>query len=40
MTFAVNQDGKVHETDLGAETAVTAATITTYNPGPSWRPVR
>jgi hypothetical protein len=40
MTFAVNQDGKVHETDLGAETGVTAATITTYNPGASWRPVR
>jgi hypothetical protein len=40
MTFAVNQDGTVQETDLGAETGVTAATITTYNPGASWRPVR
>jgi len=40
MTFTVNQDGAVHETDLGAETAVTAAAITTYNPGASWRPVR
>jgi hypothetical protein len=40
MTFAVNQDGTVQETDLGAETGVTAATITTYNSGASWRPVR
>jgi hypothetical protein len=40
MTFAVNQDGAVHETDLGAETNTTAAAITTYNPDASWRQVR
>ena len=32
MTFAVNQDGMVHEKDLGAKTDATAAAITTYNP--------
>ncbi len=40
MTFAVNQDGAVHEADLGAETNTTAAAITTYNPDASWRQVR
>jgi hypothetical protein len=40
MTFTVSQDGTVFETDLGAETATTAAAMTTYNPGPSWRQVR
>jgi hypothetical protein len=40
MTFTVNQDGIVHETDLGAKTDATAAAITTYNPDASWRQVR
>ena len=40
MTFAVNQDGVVHETDLGAETDATAAAMTTYNPDASWRQVQ
>jgi hypothetical protein len=40
MTFAVNQDGAVHETDLGAKTDTAAAALTTYNPDASWRQVR
>ena len=40
MTFAVSQNGTVHETDLGAKTAATAAAITTYNPDASWRAIR
>jgi hypothetical protein len=40
MTFTVNQDGTVHETDLGTKTDATAAAITTYNPDASWRQVR
>ena len=40
MTFVVNQDGIVHETDLGAETDATAAAMTAYNPDASWRLVR
>ena len=40
MTFVVNQDGMVHEKDLGAKTDATAAAMTTYNPDASWRRVR
>jgi len=40
MTFTVNQDGIIRETDLGAGTAATAAAMTTYNPDASWRQVR
>jgi Protein of unknown function (DUF2950) len=40
MTFAVNQDGTVHQTDLGAETATAAAAMTAYNPDAAWRPVQ
>ena len=40
MTFAVNQDGTVHETDLGAKTDATVAAMTAYNPDASWRSVR
>jgi hypothetical protein len=39
MTFVVNQDGIVHEKDLGAETATTASTMTEYNPDQSWQRV-
>ena len=39
MTFIVNQDGVVHEKDLGAKTGTTAAAITRYNPDASWRRV-
>jgi Protein of unknown function (DUF2950) len=40
MTFAVNQDGVVYETDLGEDTAAAAAAITTFSPDASWRPER
>lgn len=37
MTFIVNQDGIVHEKDLGPGTDATARKMTTYNPDSSWR---
>lgn len=38
-TFIVNQDGIVHEKDLGAMTATAAAAITRYDPDSSWQMV-
>jgi hypothetical protein len=40
MTFAVNQDGIVHETDLGPETDATARKMSVYNPDKPWRALR
>jgi hypothetical protein len=40
MTFIVNQDGVVHEKDLGAKTDATVAAMTVYNPDASWRRVQ
>jgi Protein of unknown function (DUF2950) len=40
MTFVVNQDGIVHETDLGPATGSKAQGITLYNPDSSWKPVQ
>lgn len=40
MTFIVNQDGIVHQKDLGADTAMIARKMTAYDPGPGWKPVR
>jgi hypothetical protein len=41
MTFIVNQDGVVHENDLGPETAGRAKAMTRYDPDPSsWKVVR
>ena len=40
MTFVVNQDGMVHEKDLGAKTDAAVAAMTAYNPDASWRAVR
>ena len=37
MTFIVNQDGVVHQKDLGPKTDATAAAMTAYNPDTSWR---
>lgn len=37
MTFIVNQQGRVYEKNLGAETAKLAGEITEYNPDPSWK---
>jgi hypothetical protein len=36
-TFIVNHDGVVYEKDLGANGAAVAASMTRYNPDPSWR---
>ena len=38
MTFIVNQQGKVYEKNLGAETSALAGKMTTYDPGPGWKP--
>ena len=40
MTFIINQDGIVHEQDLGVQTEATAAAMTLYNPDASWRRVQ
>jgi hypothetical protein len=39
MTFIVNQDGIVHEKDLGKDGAATASQMTEYNPDDSWKRV-
>ena len=37
MTFIVNQDGMVHEKDLGPDTVKLARQIKSYNPDESWK---
>jgi hypothetical protein len=37
MTFIVNQDGIVHEKNLGRDTAAIASRMTEYDPDPSWK---
>ncbi|CAG0937872.1 hypothetical protein GALLN_00029 [Gallionellaceae bacterium] len=39
MSFMVNQDGVVHEKNLGKNTATIASKMTTYNPDASWQRV-
>jgi len=39
MTFIVNQDGIVHEKDLGPDTAAAASKITEYDPDDTWKRV-
>jgi hypothetical protein len=39
MTFIVNQDGVVHQKNLGAATGAVARRITAYNPDGSWSKV-
>ena len=39
MTFIVNQDGIIHEKDLGADSAATASKMSDYNPDESWKRV-
>jgi hypothetical protein len=39
MTFIVNQDGLVHQKDLGPDTAGIARAMTAYDPDQSWKPV-
>lgn len=38
MTFIVNQDGIVYQTDLGPDTGAKAARIRKFDPGPGWTP--
>jgi hypothetical protein len=38
MTFIVNQQGRVYEKNLGANTAAVAAAMSTYDPDPTWKP--
>lgn len=40
MTFVINQQGRVYEKNLGANTAKIAAAMTEYNPDPSWKLVK
>jgi hypothetical protein len=40
MTFIINQQGRVYEKNLGANTARLAAAMTEYNPDPSWKFVK
>jgi len=40
MTFIINQQGRVYEKNLGANTAKIAAAMTSYDPDPSWKLVR
>jgi hypothetical protein len=37
MTFIVNHDGVVYEKDLGPKTAVTAQSMTKFNPDKTWK---
>ena len=39
MTFMVNQDGKVFQSDLGPRTQAKASAMQTFDPGPGWSPV-
>jgi len=36
MTFIVNQDGKVYQSDLGPQTEVRVSAMRRYDPGPGW----
>jgi Protein of unknown function (DUF2950) len=39
MTFVVNQNGTVHEKDLGSDSASAARAVTLYNPDDTWNKV-
>jgi hypothetical protein len=40
MTFIVNQDGKVYQSDLGPNTETRAKQVKQYDPGPGWSVVK
>ena len=40
MTFIVNQDGKVYQSNLGEKTSRIARAMTEYNPDSTWTPVQ
>jgi len=39
MSFIVNHNGKVFEKDLGKNTTALGAKMSTFDPGPGWKPV-
>jgi hypothetical protein len=39
MSFIVNQDGKIYQSDLGPATQAKALKMQEYDPGPGWSPV-
>ena len=39
MTFIVNHDGKIYQSDLGPTTQAKALKMKEYDPGPGWTPV-
>jgi hypothetical protein len=39
MTFMVNHDGVVYESDLGPQTAAAVQKIVKFNPDKTWRKV-
>ena len=39
MTFIVNQDGKIYQSDLGPDTQAKALKMKEFDPGPGWKPV-
>ena len=39
MTFIINQDGKVYQSDLGPNTSEKASRMQRFDPGPGWTPV-
>jgi hypothetical protein len=40
MSFIVNQDGQLYQRNLGPQTAHIAATLQSFDPAPSWAPVK
>jgi hypothetical protein len=40
MTFIVNRDGVVYQTDLGEDTLKVASGITAFDPDGTWEPVK
>jgi hypothetical protein len=40
MTFIVNQDGKIYQSDLGPDTEAKAMKMQKFDPGPGWSPVQ
>ncbi|MFM1770014.1 MAG: hypothetical protein RJA22_2543 [Verrucomicrobiota bacterium] len=40
MTFLVNQQGRIHQRDLGPGTAKAVRAMKAYDPGPAWETVR
>jgi len=39
MTFIVNSAGKMFEKDLGPKSSTVAEQMTTFDPGPGWKPI-